>query len=637
MTLPHVDALDGLRGAAVAGVLFFHGGHLTGGYLGVDLFFVLSGFLITSLLLVEGREHDGIALGGFWARRARRLLPALAGLIVGVALYCVLFAQPSDLSRIRGDALATIAYVANWHAIASGQDYWALFRTPSPLEHTWSLAIEEQFYLVWPLVFTGLLAWWKRRTPQAVLVVALLGAAASTALMVLLYDPANSSRVYYGTDTRATGILLGAALAAALAWRGPLTSRAGRIGLEVAGWVGAITLAIAWTRLGGQSTTLYRGGFFVCGLAAVLVIATAVHPERLWLGTVLGARPLCLLGIISYGVYLWHWPVDLVLDGDRTGITGWPLFALQSAVAIGIAVVSYRFLERPIRRGALTPRQWKLVTPALAATLVLVIFLGTLGGSSTAVAKVSDRASNGATNALGQEVGRVLLVGDSVADTFASGLRNAGLDVVDAAFPGCKVVRGTIRVTPTDLRDSDCPWSTVWPQELDSSQPRVVLLETAAFELWDVRPHGSSKWLAPGTPAWATYWKSEMQQAIDVLTASGATVVIPTVACTMPEAGTANETIARSAFNPARVRAANRVLRELARENADRMMLVDLDHYVCPGGTYTSSLHGVDPLRVDGVHYTPAGSDLVGRWLAPQLAIAARKRSPLTPTTTARP
>jgi peptidoglycan/LPS O-acetylase OafA/YrhL len=634
VSLPHVDALDGLRGMAVAGVLLFHGGHLTGGYLGVDLFFVLSGFLITSLLLVEGTEREHIALGGFWARRARRLLPALAGLIVGVALYCVFIAQPSELSRIRGDSLATIAYVANWHSIATGQDYWALFRAPSPLEHTWSLAIEEQFYLVWPLVFVGLLAWWKRRTPQAVLVVALLGAAVSTVLMVVLYDPANSARVYYGTDTRATGILLGAALAAALARRGPLRSPSGRIALEVAGWVGAITLAVAWSQLAGDSTSLYRGGFLVCGIAAILVIATAVHPQRMLLGTALGWRPLCLLGIISYGVYLWHWPVDLVLDADRTGISGWPLFFVQTAVAIGIAVVSYRFLERPIRRGALTPRQWVLVTPVLVVTLVVVILVGTIGTSETpAVAKVTDRRSNGATSSVGREAGRVLLVGDSVADTFASGLRNAGLDVVDEAFPGCKVVRGTIRVSPSDLRNNDCPWATVWPGELVANNPRVVLLESAAFELWDVQPHGSSTWLEPGTPAWARYWKSEVQQAINVLTATGATLVMPTVACTQAESGATDGTVSASAFNPERVKAANRVLRQLARENADRMVLVDLDHYVCPDGKYHSDLHGVDPLRADGVHYTPEGSDLIGRWLAPQIAAAAQLRAPTTTST----
>jgi peptidoglycan/LPS O-acetylase OafA/YrhL len=619
---------------AVAGVLLFHGGHLTGGYLGVDLFFVLSGFLITSLLLVEGRDTEHIALGSFWARRARRLLPALGGLIVGVAVYCLVFAQPSELSRIRGDAFATVAYVANWHSIATGTDYWALFQTPSPLEHTWSLAIEEQFYLIWPLVFVGLLAWWKRRAPQAVLVVALVGAAASTVLMVLLYDPANASRVYYGTDTRATGILLGGALAALLAIRGPVLTRAGRIALEVAGWIGVLVLALAWTRLEGQSDTLYRGGFLVCGLAAIAVIATVMHPHRLLLGRALSLRPLCLLGIVSYGLYLWHWPVDLVLDADRTGIDGWPLFFVQTAVAIGIAAVSYRLLERPIRRGALTSRQWAFVTPALVAVLVVVIVVGTVGsGQSDAVAVVKDRSSNGASSTLGGDVGRVLVVGDSVAGTLVNGLRHQGLDVVDASFVGCKVVRGTIRINDDDLQDADCPWVTGWAGDLAKAQPRVVLLESSGFELMDVRPHGASKFLVPDTPAWARYWKSEWQQAIDTLTSTGAAVVVPTIACTKPKADNGALDISRSAFNPKRVRAANEVLEDLARENTGRMVLVDLDAYICPGGRYTDRLHGVDPLRVDGVHYTNPGSDLVGRWLAPKLAAAARLHPAPTATT----
>jgi peptidoglycan/LPS O-acetylase OafA/YrhL len=633
VSLPHVDALDGLRGVAVAGVLLFHGGHLEGGYLGVDLFFVLSGFLITSLLLVEGRETGDIALAAFWARRARRLLPALGGLIVGVAAYCILFAQPSELTRIRADAFATMTYVANWHSIGTGTDYWNLFRAPSPLAHAWSLAIEEQFYLVWPLVFVGLLAWWKRRTPQAVLVVALLGAAASTVVMVSLYDPADPSRVYFGTDTRATGILLGGAFAALLAIRGPARSRAARLALEVAGWVGVVVLAFAWTGLDGQSETLYRGGFVVCGLAAVLVIATIVHPQRMALGAALGLRPLCLLGIISYGLYLWHWPIDLVLDGDRTGIDGWPLFVVQTAVAIGIAAVSYRWLERPIRRGALTPRQWAFVTPALVATAVVVIVVGTLGsGQSDAVAVVRDRDSNGATSPLGGEVGRVLVVGDSVAGTLVNGLRDQGLDVVDASFVGCKVVRGTIRINATKTQDVDCPWATGWAEDVLREQPRVVLLESAGFELMDVRPHGATAFLVPGTRAWARYWKSEWQQAIDTVTATGVPVVVPTIACTKPKADNGELDVRRSAFNPKRVRAANRVLRRLARDNRGRMVLVELNHYVCPGGRYRDRLHGVDPLRVDGVHYTNAGSDLVGRWLAPQLAAAARLHP--TPATT---
>src|SRR6478736_573720 len=172
-SLRHISALDGARGAAVAGVLVFHSGHLLGGYLGVDFFFVLSGFLITSLLLAESTRTGRVGLGGFWARRARRLLPALGVLIAAVVGYCLLFAKPAELTQIRGDAFATLTYVANWRQVFSHQNYFALFNAPSPLQHTWSLAIEEQFYVIWPLVFVALLIRFKRGTPKAVLTVSL--------------------------------------------------------------------------------------------------------------------------------------------------------------------------------------------------------------------------------------------------------------------------------------------------------------------------------------------------------------------------------------------------------------------------------------------------------------------------------
>jgi len=275
-----VRALDGVRGAAVVGVVLFHGGYLRGGYLGVDLFFVLSGYLITSLLLAETTSDGRVHLLAFWARRARRLLPALVLVLAGVAIYASVLAQPTELSRIRGDAVATITYVANWHFVFGGFDYWAQFRAPSPLAHTWSLAIEEQFYVLWPLVVVAVTRWWKHadRAPRAVARRVFLTATAATVGLVawstfLWQHSHDGMRIYFGTDTRAPAILAGAALAAWCAWRGPVRSRAGRRALEAVAACSVVVLAVAWTRSDGS--WLYRGGLPVCALAALVVLASA--------------------------------------------------------------------------------------------------------------------------------------------------------------------------------------------------------------------------------------------------------------------------------------------------------------------------------------------------------------------------
>ncbi len=218
-SIGHVPGLDGLRGAAVIGVLLFHAhGWLRGGYLGVDLFFVLSGFLITSILLDEHRRHGRIDLGAFWVRRFRRLMPALLSLVPAIALYAQTLAAPSELASLRADALATLAYVANWRAIFAKRSYWQMFTAPSPLEHTWSLAIEEQFYLVWPIVVVLLLRLGRIR---AVLAASIAAAIASCVAMNLLFVEGNTMRVYLGTDTRGAAILIGAALAASGLTRAP--------------------------------------------------------------------------------------------------------------------------------------------------------------------------------------------------------------------------------------------------------------------------------------------------------------------------------------------------------------------------------------------------------------------------------
>jgi peptidoglycan/LPS O-acetylase OafA/YrhL len=603
-----MPALDGLRGFAVAGVLLFHGDHLIGGYLGVDLFFVLSGFLITSLLLTESDANGSVGLGGFWARRARRLLPALAGLLLGVALYCVIWADASELARIRGDGLATLGYVANWRAVFAGQDYWALFQSPSPFEHTWSLAIEEQFYLFWPLLFVGILALAKHATARAVFFVSLVLAAVSTALMWILYDPDNVSRVYYGTDTRATALFVGIALAAWISGWGTVKSKSGRIALEVAGCAGAAFLAWAWLRVDGESAFLYRGGFLLCGLAVVAVIGAAAHPEAGPLSRILSFRPLCLLGIISYGVYLWHWPVYIVLDPVRTGIDGWPLFAVRVGVTLVIATLSFVLLEAPIRKGALAPRQWRILTPVAAAGLVLVILGATAAAVPTSVRTVD--AAVGSPDL-------VLVVGDSVGLTVAPGLQRAHFNVVDGAGPAFRLVRGTVDF-PEKIGFQ--PWPVLWTRLVGRYDPEVVVVISGAWDLFDIVPPGSNEELKPGTPEWDRYYEAAVRRAVQVLSARGAHVVFPTI----PYFGTGgqlaqNTDSAASSYNPERVRLANRILQRLDTE-LDALTVPDLNHLLAPSGAYQESIGNVKPIHIDGVHYTSGASDLIARWFVGELA-----------------
>ena len=252
------------------GVLGFHAGDwLTGGYLGVDLFFVLSGFLITSILLAEHRAAGRIDLRAFWIRRARRLLPAVALLMPAIALYARFFAAPADRIRIRWDGIATLAYVANWRAIFAHRSYWDLFSAPSPLEHTWSLAIEEQFYVLWPLLVGAVLAR-GRNAPRRMLVVSIVLALASAIAMFVLFNPGATTRAYLGTDTRGAAILVGAALAA---WMAPLDGapkslRAVRA-IDAMALVAAAGIGFAWFRLDGRSPFLYRGGFWLTEIAAL--------------------------------------------------------------------------------------------------------------------------------------------------------------------------------------------------------------------------------------------------------------------------------------------------------------------------------------------------------------------------------
>jgi len=364
--LPTLPSLDGIRAVAVAGVLLYHSDiyWFPGGLLGVEVFFVLSGYLITSLLWGELQKAGGIKVLEFWRRRARRLFPALF-VMLGVVSAIWLFALPSEVAGVRGDVAAAATYTSNWYLIHSDHSYFISFARPSPFAHLWSLAIEEQFYLLWPPAL--FLMWKLLRKPGRIAGVILAAAAVSAGTLALLYKGDDPSRIYYGTDTRAAGLLIGSALA--LLWR-PFAAEGRR---AVPRWVldlatigsGGI-LVWSFMRFDDLESFTYRPGLLIVAVATAALIAACVHPDAR-VGRMLGTKPLRWLGKRSYSVYLWYFPVfTLSRPGVDYDIPIGNAFAIRVAITLTLAALSYRFVEEPIRHGALG-RAWRKLSERMQA------------------------------------------------------------------------------------------------------------------------------------------------------------------------------------------------------------------------------------------------------------------------------
>ena len=355
--LAYLPALDGLRGVAVAMVVAFHAHWLTGGYLGVDLFFVLSGFLITRLLLHEYRTSGRIDLVGFWKRRARRLLPAMIVVTCFAALVERSRGTLDGSAGGRRDVVGALTYTSNWLRLDSGAGYWRQFAGPALLDHMWSLAIEEQFYVVWPLVVFGLL-WLVRSAVMRVLIFGVGACGLGLWALWLFHTTSDASRVYMGTDTRAVALLLGAT-AAAIEYRRKFSSR-NRL-LRLLALPALLLIVFMTVRMRGDALITYQGGLLACSLAGTIVVAAAALDRRLSataptppaMFRVLTTAPLRWLGSRSYGIYLWHWPMMVgfhVADAPDSSL--WRRLAAVGASLV-VAELSYRYIEQPIRNNGL--------------------------------------------------------------------------------------------------------------------------------------------------------------------------------------------------------------------------------------------------------------------------------------------
>ena len=438
----YVPALDGLRALAVLAVIAYHMklGWAPGGLLGVTMFFVLSGYLITGILLAEYDSTGSISLPNFWLRRVRRIIPAVVFAVLGTAFLCTIF-DHALLTKMRPDVVPTLFFFNNWWQIFHNVSYFDALGEPSPLTHYWSLAIEEQFYLIWPVaLLVCLKAGVKRPTLQKGIVVLIV---LSALAMMLMYSPTSDpSRVYYGTDTRAFSLLIGALLACVWPYQrlteksGNKMSTLGRILFDAVGGAAIVGLVVMVILTNGFEPFVYRGGLLICSLLTALAIAVLVHPVSL-VSKAFSLPPFVWIGKLSYSMYLWHYPIILIMTPNNlVGEAAWWLRLIQLAVIIGVSAFSYYFVENPIRHGALgeffsswrahefTLVEWfrNHLIPAIAVTVVMLVGIGGLAlvpdtASVNDVAAIQQNTSSSSSSAAAEKTADpydILLIGDSV-------------------------------------------------------------------------------------------------------------------------------------------------------------------------------------------------------------------------------
>lgn len=644
-----VGALDGIRGVLVIFLLLFHFGvtQLSGAWLTLNVFFVLSGFLIVRMLVQERARTGRIRFVAFYARRARRLFPALALLLMAVVIYGLAFASSAQRASLRWDVLATMGYFMNWRLISQSDQYFVHFAEPSVLQHTWSLSVEEQFYLVVPLLVLALMA--MLRTRRAV-ISALLGLATLSAVWMAVVGVGTDharSHLYYGTDTRAQSLLLGAALGVWTARFGarprPNSFSVKQVQLLGSGAL-AITL-VGFVVADPQTTLMANGGMFVLSLAATAWVWAAADDRTGPLQRVLAVRPLAALGRISYGAYLWHWPIGLWLGQALPGAPVWQRVVAGFMLTIGIATLSYQRLERPIHDhgwrallgGALRAR-----TVAVAVAVALVVGAFGLHGNPAAAAEGPPVAAPAPNLVPRQPTYRapetpetIALFGDSVPDRLtkdfpASDYKN--LKVINGASSGCDLLTTPYlnpgNNDPESLRPDCVAFKKEWPKQLEGTGTKLLLIMPSRLLQLTHVIDGKKRTLGDHV------YDQAVRHQLDVVAAgakrAGARVAMVTMPCYDPKtaAGVFLKTMRESAPETLHAFAHPAQLNALVRgwATAHGAPVIDLHGAVCGSGD-TPKRPGGNSLYADGVHFSPWGAKVVWKWLAPEALRLVGERS----------
>ena len=621
----YIPGLDGLRGLAIVAVVAYHldAPFATGGFLGVDLFMVLSGFLITRLLIAELEDTGGINIRAFWLRRAKRLLPAALAFCVTTAGLAGWLFRSDQLLSTRWDAIASVFYVTNWRFVLTEQSYFDLFAEPSPFQHLWSLAIEEQFYVLWPLVVFAF-----RRSRAALLFVSTAIALTSAIAMYLLSDAADPSRAYYGTDTRIQTLVIGCILAILLHRPDTRTPQADRtwpslFAVPVAGLV-----VVAFIVVNGESQWMYRGGFTVFAVLASLLVASVVILPGRGLNRLFELPPVRWVGMISYSLYLWHWPAIVFLTAPRVGDDGVALLSVRLVAMVSAAWLSFRFIESPIRHRTVAPFKAFAAVTASAAVVTGAITVLTLDARPPAEFFTADGAVAIADEATDPRVPStesdpaVLFIGDSVvaslSDTLLSVAPQTNVNLATAPVSGCGLLPGlTLDTTTQEPYENSRMCADIVPASLDAAFDEVRPDVVVWLSIWDAenREVGTDRFIletTTGRQRVATLVVDE----IDELRSRGASrvllVTVPVVA--------AGDGPAPAPQKQERIEAFNSVLRSSATARDD-VAIIELAEFICPDGDPCIDVdnQGNRHRPGDGIHFEGAATRVVAEWLISEI------------------